>query len=144
MMFMDTARRTAAWAAVFAYAGAIFYFSSLSHPLPSVFMKFALFREVEKYHTDWVIHAVEYAFFGALLIQAIALTFVNRSLAWVAGAAFLAGALYGVSDEWHQSFVPYRQCSLYDAGADSIGVLTGIFVWMRKHSQKGSVNACLK
>ena len=35
------------------------------------------------------------------------------------------GALYGVSDEWHQSFVPGRSPSAADWGADVAGVVLG-------------------
>jgi VanZ family protein len=37
----------------------------------------------------------------------------------------LAGLLYGVSDEWHQSFVPGRQPSVGDFAADGLGTLVG-------------------
>ena len=35
------------------------------------------------------------------------------------------GIIYGVSDEWHQSFVPGRNPSAADLLADTIGVLMG-------------------
>jgi VanZ family protein len=37
----------------------------------------------------------------------------------------LAGLLYGVSDEWHQSFVPGRNPSAGDLAADGVGTLVG-------------------
>ena len=36
--------------------------------------------------------------------------------------AMIIGTLYGVSDEFHQSFVPGRTASIWDLAADSIGV----------------------
>jgi UDP-2,3-diacylglucosamine pyrophosphatase LpxH len=39
---------------------------------------------------------------------------------------FLAVALFGVSDEWHQSFVPGRDCSALDWLADAIGAKLGL------------------
>lgn len=39
---------------------------------------------------------------------------------------FLAVALFGVSDEWHQSFVPGRDCSAGDWLADVIGAALGL------------------
>jgi VanZ family protein len=36
-----------------------------------------------------------------------------------------AGLLYGVSDEWHQTFVPGRQPSGGDLAADGLGTLAG-------------------
>lgn len=38
------------------------------------------------------------------------------------------GALYAVSDEIHQSFVPGRSCELRDMIIDSCGVLTGVLI----------------
>lgn len=37
----------------------------------------------------------------------------------------LFGFLLGAVDEWHQSFVPRRQPSAADLGADAVGVLLG-------------------
>ena len=42
--------------------------------------------------------------------------------------AFLAGALYAVSDEFHQSFVPGRSCEIRDMTIDSAGVLLGVLL----------------
>ena len=42
--------------------------------------------------------------------------------------AWLAGTLYAVTDEIHQSFVPGRSCELRDMGIDSCGVLAGVLV----------------
>lgn len=39
---------------------------------------------------------------------------------------FLAVALFGLSDEWHQSFVPGRDCSALDWLADVIGAKLGL------------------
>lgn len=38
--------------------------------------------------------------------------------------------LYGISDEFHQSFVPGRQPSIYDVIADGIGALIVSLVWL--------------
>ncbi len=43
---------------------------------------------------------------------------------------FLSGALYAVSDEIHQHFVPERACRVFDMFIDSCGVATGIGVFM--------------
>jgi VanZ family protein len=44
---------------------------------------------------------------------------------------FLSAAiasLYGMSDEFHQSFVPGRDCSIFDWCADTIGALLGAWL----------------
>jgi VanZ family protein len=43
----------------------------------------------------------------------------------------LLGVLYGLSDEWHQSFVPGRTPSTGDLVADSVGVLVGYAAALR-------------
>jgi VanZ family protein len=71
--------------------------------------------------SDKVAHLILYAVLGA-------------ALAWgrVSGQSRLPhllfigiGALYGLSDEWHQSFVPGRQPSAADLAADLVGVILG-------------------
>jgi len=42
----------------------------------------------------------------------------------------LLGGLYGVSDEWHQSFVPSRDSSAGDVVADLVGA--GLGAWFRR------------
>lgn len=73
---------------------------------------------------DKVVHAGVYAVLGATLWWGR-----NRSgtmlPAWI---LVLAGSLYGVSDEWHQSFVPGRDPSVGDWTADTVGVLLGYWI----------------
>ena len=42
--------------------------------------------------------------------------------------ALLSGAVYAVSDELHQFFVPGRACMWQDVLLDSAGVLTGVLI----------------
>jgi hypothetical protein len=64
-------------------------------------------------------HAAEYAVLGALLMRA-----TGR-----AGLAFGLGALYAVSDEVHQAFVPGRMGAPLDVAIDAIGVALGVVLW---------------
>lgn len=67
---------------------------------------------------DKVTHAIEYAGLGFLLWKALG----------SAIRAFLVGALYGASDEFHQWFVPGREAGVPDWIADLFGVSIGIVV----------------
>lgn len=112
------------WLPVVAYAGLIFYLSSLPHPteeLPSWFGPF----------NDKLIHVVEYGVLGILLY---------RALRWASGAWFathawwlasLGAVLYGVTDEIHQSFVPPREADHLDVVADAVGALFLTFGWRK-------------
>ncbi len=110
------------WAPPLVYAVLIFAFSSLSHPeetLPS------LLTDLQ----DKTLHVVEYGVLSALCYRAF------RSAAGVWGAryrlplAILAAALYGITDEVHQAFVPLREASGWDWLADTVGAMVGGIGW---------------
>jgi hypothetical protein len=66
-------------------------------------------------------HGIGYGILGAVLLRALAGGRL-RGVTWgKAAAALLLATLYGVSDEFHQSFVPGRSPDPYDVLADSIG-----------------------
>jgi len=46
------------------------------------------------------------------------------------------GLLYGISDEWHQSFVPGRGVSIWDLLFDVIGSICGFLVYRIWHTIK--------
>ena len=39
--------------------------------------------------------------------------------------------LYGISDEFHQSFIPGRTTSVYDLAADCVGAVMACAFWLR-------------
>jgi VanZ family protein len=112
------------WAPVCGLAGLIFYFSSQSHPdqyLPSFIDVF----------NDKVLHAVEYALLGGLSYRAFHLGTNKSWRHWAVPLAILLAALYGISDEVHQAFVPFRDPSWHDWLADTIGATIGAVVVCR-------------
>ena len=44
--------------------------------------------------------------------------------------SLLFGAFYASTDELHQYFVPGRSARLFDVGIDTLGVLTGILIYL--------------
>ena len=69
-------------------------------------------------------HASEYALLGFLLLfTADSYIFTE---AWKGRIAIICGALYAVSDEVHQLFVPGRSCQVTDMLIDSAGVCAGV------------------
>ena len=103
------------WLPVGLYAAVIFILSSFSQPeMPIKFWNF-----------DKILHLAEYGLFGILLARAIKGTApairLNRLYLWVAVIAFT----YGVTDEFHQLFVPGRVISGWDMLSDGIGGFLG-------------------
>lgn len=71
--------------------------------------------------SDKTAHGCEYAVLGLLLARGLA---GPRWLALplrLALAAVVLAALYGVSDEFHQRFVPGRSYDVHDMMADAVG-----------------------
>jgi VanZ family protein len=71
---------------------------------------------------DKVEHGIAYSVGGALAAAALAPS--RRRSALVATAVLFCG-LWGASDEFHQSFVPGRDSSVADLGADAVGGALG-------------------
>lgn len=74
---------------------------------------------------DWLTHGAAYCVLGGLIARALAGGLGARlSLAQALLAVALATA-YGVSDEYHQSFVPERESDPFDVLKDFGGALVG-------------------
>jgi VanZ family protein len=106
-------RRVMLWLPPVVYMVLIFHFSSESHPMPIV----------TEHVWDKLLHFIEYGGLGALFYRALR----GEGLGWTAAfvAASIATSLYGASDEWHQSFVPFRDSSVRDWFADLLGGAIG-------------------
>jgi len=106
------------------YAAAIFSLSAQSAlPAPELVSDF-----------DKVCHAVEYGGFTAILAAALA---AGGSPLVLTRAALLA-TLYGVTDEYHQSFTPDRDSSVWDVAADATGAAVVVsLLALRRRRQKG-------
>jgi VanZ family protein len=117
------------WLPVVLYAGAIYFWSSQSHPeeqLPSFLLKDV---------SDKVLHAVEYSILSLLCY---------RAFRWAAGPtvarravvlAIVTASVYGLTDEAHQLFVPFRESSWQDWLADTIGAVIGALSWRSIRSE---------
>lgn len=70
---------------------------------------------------DKIMHAGEYLLLGLLLVRALRATLrVSRPL-FAAMITIGLVLLVGASDEYFQSFVPGRQCDIFDLLADVLG-----------------------
>lgn len=111
------------WGPVVGYAGMVFFLSAQSHPeeqLPSFLLEGV---------SDKVLHAVEYGILSLLCY---------RAFRWAGGPAvarqavmlaIVTASVYGLTDEVHQFFVPFRESSWLDWLADTIGAVIGAMSW---------------
>ncbi len=108
------------WGPVVLYALAIVYLSSQSYPaqqLPSF-----IFSVNDKF-----LHACEYGVLGILLYRAFKYTTpTNGNM----GLAIICVIAFGISDEFHQWFVPQRQADIWDLVADTFGAAFLILGWV--------------
>ena len=99
------------WLPVVIYMAGIFTASSVSDPpMPTQV-------------PDVSLHSVAYFGLTLLLIRALAANRWSGVTALTLAVAWVIAAAYGVTDEWHQSFVPNRQADLRDVAANAIGAL---------------------
>ena len=73
---------------------------------------------------DKVVHFFVYGLLATLAVRLGR----GRRAAWL---ALLAVSFFGVTDEWHQSFVPGRSCEFGDWVADTTGAALAIALYTR-------------
>ncbi len=104
-------RRFLFWLPALLWAGLIFWFSAQSAP-PDIGPQFPSKRKVE--------HMAGYAALGWLTMRALRKAHGLPSPK-AAGLAIVLVAAYAASDEWHQKFVPGRNCEFSDVVIDTVG-----------------------
>jgi VanZ family protein len=107
--------------------GIIFY---LSHQ-PGNFVQLPQFTGVDK-----LLHAIAYGILtGAFLYGMHPFTHESHRALTVIGAVLLC-LLFGISDEYHQAFIPGRFVSGWDVAADCFGGLLVAGFWYRRFAGK--------
>lgn len=116
-VYQKTWFKAFSWAVVLTYMGGIFYVSGLQMP----------HREPPFPHLDKILHFC--AYFGLAFLTAHAYAMgTSRKRFWI---AFCVASLYGLSDEFHQSFVPGRDVSFWDWVADTTGAWFGAYLFLK-------------
>ena len=108
------------WLPPVLYAAFIFFLSSL----PGKKFLFA-FSSADK-----LLHLLEYAGLGYLIARAFGYNALGKKSLLI--RSFAACFLYGLSDEFHQWFVPYRVVSFMDMLANVTGSLLGIGIYIKQ------------
>lgn len=117
------ALRFSAWGLVWAYCALIFFLSSLPDLTPP-----------EQLPNDKVAHFLEYSGLGWLWARAVRTSRPGWPVLTVLLSALAFTSCYGVSDEWHQYYVPGRFASSSDALADTCGGVLGgwAYIWWQR------------
>lgn len=96
------------------YSGILFY---LSHQpqLPHMELGFEW--------QDKIIHCTAYTIYG-----------LCANVAWHrhpqrVRLTIIIGCLFGISDEFHQYFIPYRSADIFDWIADCLGIFLSLWLW---------------
>lgn len=122
------------WLPVLGLAAIIFYQSN--HATPNVLPHYR--------HLDKFLHALVFGVLSALICRAFNSLprWRDRTLPLMAAATFLA-AVYGLSDEWHQSYIPQRSSEMADFVADLVGSSLGclIYLWITIRRKRRPVAA---
>lgn len=81
-------------------------------------------------------HFTEYLILGVLVIN----MFTKNNAKKYYLLSILLCIIYAISDEIHQLFVPGRACQIKDILIDSIGSITGIYLYKLISKRKKSIN----
>ena len=110
------------WLAAGLYAFVIFLLAGQSYPLGIKHMPFLV---------DKAIHVLVYGAFSVVLFAALRHSRPRTPPLVLASVAAVIAVLYGLSDEYHQSFVPFRRTDAYDLAANAVGVIVaqGLVLW---------------
>ena len=79
---------------------------------------------------DKLIHLIEYFILGVLLMKSMTSVSTNRLLTVIP-----VGIIFGIMDEYLQSFISGRFSSGWDVLADTIGVIIGSLLVLGNHKE---------
>ena len=113
------------WLAAGLYALAIFLLAGQSYPLGVKHLPFLV---------DKAIHVLVYGAFSVVLFAALRHSRPRTPSLVLASVAAVIAVLYGLSDEYHQSFIPFRRTDAYDLAANAVGavVAQGLVLWSER------------
>ena len=114
------------WLPLIAWAGVIFALSHTSgDTLDSTVEETAQFIPLEFLLSQEFAHMAQFGVLAALAYRLLA-SYQTLPRMWTLGGALLFAVCYGVTDEFHQMFVPGRSATLGDLALDTIGAALGL------------------
>ena len=96
--------------------------------------------------SDVPLHAGTYAVLAAAMLRGLTGARRNRGTARTALVAAALAAAYGLTDEFHQSFVPGRYADLRDVAANALGATGGAalgWAWCQRFGRSGPASPSL-
>jgi len=78
---------------------------------------------------DKLVHSLVYGTLAAATLYAIPGGVIKKFPLRSSLFVVLFCLLYGLSDEWHQSFIPGRFPSGWDIAADTLGAVVVVYLW---------------
>jgi VanZ family protein len=85
---------------------------------------------------DKFLHFVGYALLGILFFRAFRTMRLKQSRQLLILFSILCATLYGISDEIHQYFVPFREASFLDVIANTLGSVFGVYIYSLRMTLK--------
>jgi VanZ family protein len=107
------------WLPLIIYCLAIYIQSS--YPGPKKMPSFTFF--------DKILHFGAYGLLGILFFRAYETLPLKANKTLLILLSIGSATLYGVSDEIHQYFVPFRRASIMDMAANTIGSICGVYFY---------------
>jgi VanZ family protein len=84
---------------------------------------------------DKFLHSLVYGTLAAATLYAVPGRVIRKFPVRTGMLVILFCVLYGLSDEWHQSFIPGRFPSSWDIAADTFGAVVIVFLWVKWFSR---------
>ena len=114
------------WLPLIAWSGVIFALSHTSgDTLDSTVEETAQFIPLEFLLSQEFAHMAQFGVLAALAYRLLA-SYQTLPRMWTLGGALVFAVCYGVTDEFHQMFVPGRSATLGDLALDTIGAALGL------------------
>ncbi|MBU1863320.1 MAG: VanZ family protein [Candidatus Omnitrophica bacterium] len=107
------------WMPFFGYLSVIFYISHQSDPAGGFTLPVS----------DKIIHCIEFLLLPFFTIRAFRRCPAEKIRRNFLLFTIIFSLLYAASDEFHQWFIPNRQCSFFDLIADYFGIGIGAFIF---------------
>ena len=80
-------------------------------------------------YVDKVLHVTAYGILGILFYRAYQTLRLKDNIKMLMFLSVVSASLYGISDEIHQSFVPFREAEVADVIADILGAASGVLLY---------------